>query len=231
MSDLYDRAHSDRHLDRVSTRNIDRAGDRAGDRNGRDVRPADDLDETGDFTLPPQPAIGDTEGLLRRAIDLISTAKAMPLSASVMVNRDEIVELLDEAAARLPEELKRARWMLKERDEFLKKTRREGDDILDAARAQAERLVQRTEVVKAAETRARRILESAESESRRMRHETEDFCDQRLASFEIILDKLSRSVSAGREKLNAGATVRPQETAVVVERDPTSEVGFFDQDR
>jgi F0F1-type ATP synthase membrane subunit b/b' len=176
-------------------------------------------------------AMGDTESLVRRAVDIIATAKAMPLSASVMVNRDELVELLEEAVTRLPEELRRARWMLKERDEFLKKTRREGDDILDTARAQAERLVQRTEVVKAAETRARRVLESADAESRRMKHETEDFCDQRLASFEIILDKLLRSVAAGREKLNAGATVRGPEQAPVLERDITSESPFFDQDR
>ena len=61
----------------------------------------------------------------------------------------------------MPDELRAARWLLKEREEFLAKVRREGDDILDQARARAERMVQRTEVVKAAETRARQVIEKA----------------------------------------------------------------------
>ena len=91
----------------------------------------------------------------------------MPLSSSAMINRDEILELLEEANNRLPEELRAARWLLRERDEFLAKARREADDILDAAPAQAERMVQRTEVVRAAEHRARQLVTSAERRRRR----------------------------------------------------------------
>ena len=122
-------------------------------------------------------SINDSETLLRRAIDIIATARTIPLSSSPMINRDEILELLEEALNRLPDELKQARWLLKERKEFLTKTRREADDILDAARAQAERMVQRQEVVRSAELRARQIVEGADNEARRMRHEVEDFCD------------------------------------------------------
>ena len=82
--------------------------------------------------------------------------------------------------------------MLKERQEFVTKTRREADEILEAARVRAERMVQRTEVVRAAEQRARQVMEAAETDSRRLRHETEDFLDQRLGSFEILLDKLQK---------------------------------------
>ena len=114
-----------------------------------------------------------------------------------VIDRDEILELLEEALERLPDELRQARWMLKERQEFLAKTRREADEILDAARVRAERMVQRTEVVRAAEQRARQVIETAETDARRLRHETEDFLDQRLGSFEIVLDKLQKTV-AGR---------------------------------
>ena len=107
-------------------------------------------------------SINDSETLLRRVIDIIATARTIPLSSSPMINRDEILEMLEEALNRLPDELRQARWMLKERDEFLTKTRRESDDILDAARAQAELMVQRTEVVRAAELRARQIVQAAE---------------------------------------------------------------------
>jgi F0F1-type ATP synthase membrane subunit b/b' len=174
-------------------------------------------------------AINDSETLLRRVIDIIATARTIPLSSSPMINRDEILEMLEEALNRLPDELRQARWMLKEREEFLTKTRRESDDILDAARAQAERMVQRTEVVRAAELRARQIVQAAESTSTQMRHETEDFVDQRLASFEIVLDRLMKTVAVGREKLAIG--VRAPEAAEEDDDEEARRSGFFDQDR
>jgi len=108
------------------------------------------------------------------------------------------------------------------------KTRREADELLEAARVQAERMVQRTEVVRAAEHRARQINEVAESDARRLRHETEDFLDQRLASFEILLDKLQKTVHAGRSRLSIG-THRTEDATFGDDEDPTK--GFFDQDR
>lgn len=185
------------------------------------------------------PRITDSETLLRRAVDLIVSARAMPLSSSVVLNRDEIVELLEEAANRLPEELRQARWMLKEREEFHRRTRREADDILDAARAQAERMVQRTEIVKAAEQRARQVVESAEQHASKLRLEAEDWCDQQLAKFEIVLDRLTKTVVAGREKLSGNVSMR---AATVADADPELRAApgagpdrevpvFFDQDQ
>ncbi len=158
-------------------------------------------DELSDPTSPYHAP--ETEALLGRVIEIIEAARPMPLSASSMINKDEVLDLLDEAVGRLPDELRAARWLLKERDEFLAKVRREGDEILEKASNQAQHMVQRTEVVKAAESRARQIVESAEAEARRMRHETEDFCDQKLAGFEIVLDKTAKMVTAGRTKLQA----------------------------
>ena len=59
----------------------------------------------------------DTETLLRRVTDIISGAKSMPLSSSVMISKDEVLELLEEATTRLPDELRQARWLLREREE------------------------------------------------------------------------------------------------------------------
>ncbi len=170
----------------------------------------------------------EVEQLLRRAADLIASGRSMPMSASVMVNKDEVLDLLSEAIDRLPEELRAARWLLKEREEFLAKAHTEGEEIVEAARARAERMVQRTEVVKASELRARRIMEAAESESRRLRHECEDFCDQKLASFEIVLERTQRMVQAGREKLQGPLLVTEQKAD-----EPTTEEeqAFFDQDQ
>lgn len=145
----------------------------------------------------------DSEELLQRVIDVVASARSLPLSASVSINRDEVLELLEEAQQRLPDELREARWLRKEREEYLTKMRADGDEILDAARAHAERMVQRKEVIKAADHRARRIVEGAEAEARRLRLECEDFCDQRLAGFEIILERTLKTVAGGRQKLQS----------------------------
>jgi hypothetical protein len=185
-----------------------------------------DIDD--EYPEPGQGYVGDAETLLRRSIDIIATAPTMPLSSSPRIDRDEIIELLEEALQRLPDELRQARWMLKERQEFVAKTRREADELLEAARVRAERMVQRTEVVRAAEQRARQVMETAEADARRLRHETEDFLDQRLGSFEILLDKLQKTVGAGRQRLSIGAAPVPTGDDEE-EEDPTK--GFFDQDR
>ena len=173
--------------------------------------------------------VGDAETWLRRAIDIVANAPTMPLSSSPRIDRDEVVELLDRALASMPDELRQARWMLKERQEFVNKTRREANEMLEAARVQAERMVQRTEVVRAAESRARQVIETAETDSRRLKLETEDFLDQRLASFEILLDKLGKTVGAGRQKLSIGNASEALAMDELDENDPTK--GFFDQDR
>ncbi|MEK7295965.1 MAG: hypothetical protein AAB018_05455, partial [Actinomycetota bacterium] len=166
----------------------------------------DDFDaDIIDETIPIE--LGDTESILNQVIDKIATAPNVPLSSTPRIDRDSIVGLLQDAAACLPDEIRQARWMLKERTEFMAKTQRDADEIIEAARVQAERLVQRTEVVRAAETRARQVLEAADTDSRRLKNETEDFLDRRLGSFEILLDRLTRTVAQGRQRLSIATQV------------------------
>lgn len=157
----------------------------------------------------------EAELILLRLREIIEAARPVPLSASAMISKEEVLDLLDDAIARLPEELRAARWLLKEREDFLVRTQREADEIVAQARARAEQMVQRTEVVKAAEQRAYQILDAAETDARRLRHEVEDFCDQKLASFEIVLERTLTMVAAGRAKLqgtNLAADVVPDES-------------------
>ena len=179
----------------------------------------------------------DTEGLVRRVMEIIDGTRALPLSSSVKLdNKEEVLELLDEACQRLPEETRQARWLLKERDEYLAKMKREGDDIVDAARLQAERMVQRTEIVREAQQTARRIIEEARDEARRLRLEAEDYCDQKLAAFEVVLDRTIKTVAAGREKLSITPMpiLEGRDTDIAgidAEDDLEGEDLFFDQDR
>ncbi len=183
----------------------------------------------------------DAEAYIRSALELVLTAKPMPLSSSVRIERDELVELLEGALERMPEEIDRPGGSLKEREEFLAETERKADGIMEEARVQTERMVQRTEVVRQANHVAQRILDDANEEARRLRHEAEDYADKKLASFEIVLDRTMKTVQAGREKLQ----VSPIPAVEIGDQGDTTLVpagsadrlggvdepeGFFDQD-
>jgi hypothetical protein len=167
--------------------------------------------------------------LLRRAIDMVAAAKAMPLSASVLISRDEVLTVLEAAMDRLPDELREARWLLREREEFLAERAREAAQLMEDVRVQAERMVSRTEIVRQANQVAQRILDDANEEARRVRHETEDYCDQKLAGMEIVLDRVLRTVKSGREKLQATAPLK-EATERIPAPAAATEDGFFDQD-
>lgn len=169
--------------------------------------------------------LGDTESFLNEAIGAISSAPNAPLSSAPKINREQILGILQDALDCLPPEITEARWMLKERADFLAKTQLEADEILEAARVQAERLVQRTAIVRQSEARARKVIEAANQDSRRLKSETDDFLDRRLGSFEILLDKLVKQVSEGRTRLSLVAQQPAHEISLESES-----VMLFDQD-
>ncbi len=192
-----------------------------------------DEDSLADLGEPPQT---ETEKLLHRVRDLIESARPVPLSTSAMINRDELVALVDQALNHFPDELRESRWLLKERTEFLAKARADGEELVSRARARAEQMVQRTEVVRAAESRARSVIDAAEGDARRMRLECEDYCDKKLGSFEIVLERTMKLVAQGREKLqlSSSRSIGPladdgeDRRAAAMAEEPA---GFFDQDQ
>jgi F0F1-type ATP synthase membrane subunit b/b' len=185
----------------------------------------------------------DVESILLRLKELIEAGRSMPMSASVLVNREEFLELLEEAIATLPQELQHARRLLKDRDEFLSQTRREGDDIIEAGRVRAERMVERTEVMREARRVAQTVVDDAEAAARQRRHDADDYVDQKLARFEVVLERTMAAVQKGRERLQVVIAPEPEfEPGMEPEMDP--EMGelapaeaepelqdtFFDQD-
>lgn len=169
------------------------------------------------------------EDLLFDLRELVEQARTMPMSASVLVNRDETLSIIEDAIESFPEELRRARWLLKERDEFLATAQRDADSLVEAARAQAERLVERTEVVREARRTAEQTVADAEADARRLRHEAEDFIDARLEAFEETLTRTLESVRRGRGRLQVDPDLQEGD-----DRDAgdvgSPERGFFDQD-
>jgi len=153
----------------------------------------------------------EVETILLQVKEMVETGRSMPMSASVMVNREEVLELLEGAIEAMPQELRHARWLLKEREEFLDQARREGDDIIEAGRVRAERMVERTEIAREARRVAQSVIDQAEADGRRLRHEAEDYVDQKLASFEIVLERTLQAVQKGRERLQVVIDEPPPE--------------------
>ncbi len=143
----------------------------------------------------------DAQAKLDQVTELVETAKSMPLSASVLVNKAELLALLDELRATLPEELREAQWVIKDRDEVIESGRKEAERIIADARAEQARLVGRTEVMQAATKEAERIVDEAKEQARQMRLEVEDYVDAKLANFEVVLHKTLVAVERGRDKL------------------------------
>ena len=176
----------------------------------------------------PDVQMGDAEDILLDVIDLISKAPNVPLSSTPRIDRQEVIALLEDAIACLPQEVREARFMLKEKENFLNRSQREADEIIEAARTQAERMVQRTEVVRASEARARQIIDEAEATARRLKSETEDFLDRRLASVEILIDRLMKTIKHGRDRLSITGVQQANEQMTDDAPDISGE--FFDQE-
>ena len=143
----------------------------------------------------------DLAARLQQLEDMIREAKSMPLSSSALLNREEVLELVAELKEALPEEIKQARWVVKDREELLTKARRDSQRIVEEAEQEQLRMASREEVVKRAEAEADRILAEAREAARRMRLEAEDYVDAKLAQFEIALQRSSEELAATKTAL------------------------------
>jgi F0F1-type ATP synthase membrane subunit b/b' len=143
----------------------------------------------------------DLAGRLQHLVELVREAKSMPLSSSVLINRDEVLELLNQMQEDLPEEIKQARWIVKDREDLLAKARAEGDRIVEMAREEQRRLALKEEVAKRAEEEAQRVMTDAEDRGESMRREAEDYVDAKLAQFEIALRRILEDSQAATRGL------------------------------
>jgi len=158
--------------------------------------------------------------LIERLDELVQNAKAVPLTEQVRLDRDEIFELLDEMRATIPDEVKQARWLVKERQETLAEATREADRLVAEAREQASRASAQTEIVRLAEREADAMIADARRRANSLLSEVEDWADGLLAVLEVNLDNFLAAIRRGRERLRE----RSQETVVAgIRRDGTSE--------
>lgn len=149
---------------------------------------------------------------------LVESARSMPMSASCIVNRGEVLALLDEMRADLPEEFDEAERILREREGVLDQARLEAEEIIAAAHEERMRLVSQTEVYAQAQREAGRIRGEAREEAGRMQDDTDAYVDGKLASFEIALTKTLEAVRHGRERIQVRREEDERDAPVVDDR-------------
>lgn len=149
---------------------------------------------------PPQQASGP-ETLIEKLAELVAEARSMPLSSSALVNRQEVLDLIELLRRSLPDEIARARSILRDGEEVLERAGLEAQRVLERARQERERLLSKTEIVQAAAREADRLVAEAESTSKRIRAESEAYVESKLANFEVVLQKTLQAVERGRQRL------------------------------
>src|ERR1700759_5355967 len=155
--------------------------------------------------------------LIDKLDDLAHNARAVPLTDQRRVDKEEISAILGQVRATILEEIRQARWIVKERQEMLAEAKREAERLVKEAREKQNRLVGEEEVTKAAERAAEDIVEDARAREREIRLGAEDYADEILNTLEVNLSKFIAAVQRGRERLQGKDDVdsRGRDDAVV----------------
>jgi cell division septum initiation protein DivIVA len=143
----------------------------------------------------------DVQNKLDEIVGMVSGARSMPMSASCVVNRAELLAMLEEVRVALPGSLAQAQELIGGRETMVQQAREEADRIVESAHAERASLISGTEIAHQAQQEAERILAEARAEAEEVRAEADDYVDSKLANFEVVLTKTLGSVGRGREKL------------------------------
>ncbi|MDO8848317.1 MAG: ATPase [Coriobacteriia bacterium] len=152
----------------------------------------------------------DILALIDRIEELIDSGRNVPFSGSKVIDPEKVYELIDEIRAQFPDELKQARWIVKERQEMLEEAEKEANRVLEEAKSRAESIASEQEIVKLAEQQRADILDDARAREREIRLGAEDYADEMLANLEVNLGKLLTAVQRGRDRLQGKVAQRGQ---------------------
>lgn len=162
--------------------------------------------------------------LLQKLRAMVADGKGVPLSASVMIPRDQALELIDRCLDASPREVAEAREVLAERTQVLERTRLEAEQLLAEARRRAEAMIEQSELMQAAQAGAHSIRTQASEQANHLKRQTEDYIDRRLANFEIVLSDLLDQTRRGRQRLADSSEPRATEPRAA---EPESAGDFF----
>lgn len=143
----------------------------------------------------------DVQKKIDEIVEAVGSARSMPMSASCVVNRADLLSMLEEVRQALPGSLAQAQELIGGREQLVEQARQEAERIIETAHAERGSLISDTEVARRSQGEAERILAEARQAAEEVRVEADDYVDSKLANFEVVLTKTLGSVGRGREKL------------------------------
>jgi hypothetical protein len=141
------------------------------------------------------------QDLVSEMIMAISEAKTIPASGKVIVDREQMLQTLAVIEDRLPEEMRAARWMVREREVFVARTNERVRDLVQRARQKADQMVSDTNIIAEATEEANILVRRAEDRAHRIRLEAEDYVEDRLERLETLLARVLDQIRSMRTEL------------------------------
>jgi cell division septum initiation protein DivIVA len=160
------------------------------------------VDETTELIIDARTEASDILDMVDDLIVHVHEAKGMPLSSNALVDREMILGMLERLRASLPDELRAARWMVREREAFISRTNEKAREILGNARAEADDMVSDSNIVAEAVEEANILVRRAEGEARRLRLEAEDYIEKSLQRVEHLLTGIVTQIQGARDELH-----------------------------
>jgi vacuolar-type H+-ATPase subunit H len=142
----------------------------------------------------------DLQYLIDRLETMVTGAKRVPISGKLMLDEQELADLIDQMRTVLPEEVRAARKVLRERDSIISEAQQQADDLLKNAHEQAEMLLDQQGLMAEAEARANQYLEEVERDAQDRINGADDYARQVLTQ---LRDQLSRHLNTIEKGLNA----------------------------
>lgn len=140
--------------------------------------------------------------ILDRLCNIVEQAKSVPLTKGAIIDRDEVLDLLDTLRAELPEEIDKADLIIADRSAVLADAQKRADQMLAEARQQVQQMLSQNSLVSSAQHEIATTQSKVETELTRLRQETDEYIDARLATFEVALARTMAAIQRGRERLN-----------------------------
>jgi hypothetical protein len=158
----------------------------------------------GEASEPPPgvPRVGELQELIDEMLVAVTEAKSVPLSGNVMVDREQMLAMLENLRERMPEEMRAARWMVRERETFVARTNERVRDLVTRARRKADALVSDSNIIAEATEEANILVRRAEDDGRRIRLEAEDYASDRLEKLEALLTNVLGQTRQVRSELH-----------------------------
>ena len=145
-----------------------------------------------------------TEDIIGTLYDMVQDARSMPLAADkCILERDRVLDLLDEIIAQLPAEIKQSRTIVESRNELISQARREAEAILRQAQDQANELVAKEEIYKEARKRSEELVAQTQEQINQIRKAGNEYMEESLRRTEETISQALHEVQDTRMKFLA----------------------------